>query len=205
MSYLQCCLLGKIRSGTIHPIVVLTIARRFGLPWLIQGAVESLARGNEPLARWCFNDEMLSRIRTVEVGVIAGMKEKLWAYREKMMEVPKAHHCDRCSANEKARNHCESAWDAHWFFKIQKYIIGRHSPTSDFTRIREIIQEATILGMDGDCRDKTVAAVTESGIWEMEMATIAEAVNLLMVDTAVIDSPDGVQDIERVHEIEQSA
>lgn len=141
----------------------------------------------------------------MEVGVIAAMKEQLWACREKMVEVPKAHHCNRCSANEQVRNHCESAWAAHWFFKIQKYIVGRHSSGSDFGRIREIIQGASILGMNSDCRDKTIAAVvSESGVWKMEADIVAEAVKLLMVDTAIIDGPDGVKDIERVYESEQS-
>jgi hypothetical protein len=198
-------LLGKIRSKAIHPIIVLTLARRFGLPWLIQEAVESLAKGDQPLVGWCLNDTTLREVQTVEVGVVAVMKERLWAYREKMVEVPRAHHCDKCSANEQARNHCESAWDAHWFFKIQKYIVGRHSSGSDFGRIRGIIQEASISGMNNDCRDETVAAIVKSGIWGMEMDIVAEAVKLLMVGTAVIDGPDGVKDIERVYEIEQSA
>lgn len=185
-------------------MIVLTLSRRFGLPWLIQEAVELLAKGDHPLVGWCLNDTMLGRVQAAEVGVVAAMKEQLWACREKMAEVPKAYHCDRCSASEQTRNHCESAWDTHWFFKIQKYIVGRHSSSSDFGRIRGIIQEALILGMDDDCRDKTVAAVLESGIWKMEVDIVAETVKLLMVEVAVIDGSDGVKDVERVYESEQS-
>jgi len=148
---------------------------------------------------------ILRQVQAVEVGVIAAMKEQLWACREKMVEVPKAHHCNRCLANEQARNHCESAWDTHWLFKIQKYIVGRHSSGSNFGTIKGIIQDTSILEMNSDCRDKTVAAVVlGSGIWRMEVNIVAEAVKLLMVDMAVIDGPDGVKDIERVYENEQS-
>jgi len=186
-------------------MVVIALARKFGLPWLIQEATESLARGDQPLAGWCSEGTVLKWILTAELGVIAAMKERLWTCREKMADVPKAHHCGRCLVDEQAKNLCESAWDAHWFFKIQKYIIGRHRSGSDFRRIKGIIQEASILGMNGDCRDRTVVAIVESGIWAMEADIIAEAAKLLMVNTAVIDGPDGVQDIERVYEVEPSA
>jgi hypothetical protein len=58
--------------------------------------------------------------------------------------------------------------------------------------------------MNGDCRNKTIAALVESGIWRMEVDIIAEAVTLLMVDTAVIDGSDGVKEIEQVYENERS-
>lgn len=203
LSYLQYSLLGKIRSKTIHPIVVLALSRRFGFPWFIKEAVESLARENRPLVEWCLNHTILKRVLTVEVAVIAAMKEQLWAFREKIAAAPKAYHCDSCSANEQAKNHCESAWDAHWFFKVQKYIIGRHSSSSDFNRIREVIRESSVLGMNVSCRGETVTAIIESGIWMMGTGIVEEAIKLLMVDAGVIDGSDGVKEIERVYENEQ--
>ena len=185
-------------------MVVVSLARKFGLPWLIQEAVELLARVDQPLAGWCSEVTILRWVLTVEIGVIAAMREQLWACREKMADVPKAHHCEGCSADEQAKNLCESAWDAHWFFKIQKYIVGRHHSSSDFGRIKGIIQEASVLGMSSGCRDKTVAVIVESGIWRVEVDIIAEAVKSLMVNMAVIDGPDEVQEIERVHEIKPS-
>jgi len=44
LSYLQFPPVGKDQIESIHPMLTLAIARRTGLPWLIQGAVESLAQ-----------------------------------------------------------------------------------------------------------------------------------------------------------------
>lgn len=203
LSYLQYSLLGKIRCRTIHPMVVLTLARRFGLPWFIQGAVESLAGGGQPLVGWCSNQAILGQVLPTEVALIASIKEQLWTFMEKMAAAPKASHCDSCSADEQMQNHCESAWDAHWFFKIQKYIIGRHSSSSDFTRIQGIVRETLVLGMNLACRDNTVKNIVESEIWGMEAEIVAGAVKLLMVDTGFVDGPDAVTEIERVYEDEQ--
>ena len=186
-------------------MTVLALSRRFGLPWFIQEAVESLARENQPLVEWCSNPTILRRVLAVEVAAIAAMKEQLWAFRERIAVAPKAYHCDSCSADEQAKNHCESAWDAHWFFKVQKYIVGRHSSSSDFNRIREIIQGTSILGMNTSCRDETVTTIVGSGVWTMGTDIVEGAVKLLMVDTGVIDGPDGVKEIERIYENEQPA
>ena len=108
LSYLQFHLQEKIKSGTIHPMVTLAIARRAGLPWLITGAVKSLAQGDQQIVDW-ISDDILRWATTTEVGVIAGMKEGLWRQRRMMAAVPNAHHTTKCSSDEQVKNHCESA------------------------------------------------------------------------------------------------
>lgn len=197
LSYLQFHLLEKIKSGTIHPMLTLAIARRAGLPWLIPSAVKSLAQGNRQIAEW-MSDSVLRWATAVEVGVIAGMKEGLWKQRWMMAAVPNAHHGAKCLSDEQVKNHCESTWAIHWLFKIQKYVVGKHSESSTFAEIKRIIQESPVLGMDGDCREKTVTSVAGSDLWKAEEDAIEAAIQGLMVEVALMDGPDGVKEIERI-------
>ena len=198
LSYLQFHLLEKIKSESIHPMLTLAIARRTGLPWLIQGAVESLAQSDRLMAGWCLEATILRWATTEELSKIARMKETLWQWRQKMAAVPSARHSNRCMSDEQGKNHCESAWSIHWLVKIQKYINGRHSSRSGFGEIKRVIRETGVLGMDGDCRDQTVTAVIGSELWAVEEKTVAEAVESLMVDAGLIDGQDGVKEIEKI-------
>lgn len=197
LSYLQFHLQEKIRSGTIHPMLTLAVARRAGLPWLIPSAVKSLAQGDQQITEW-ISDNVLQWATAAEVGVVAGMKEGLWRQRRMMAAVPNAHHTAKCSSDEQAKNHCESAWAIHWLFKIQKYVIGKYSGNSTFAAIKRIIQEAPVLGMDEGCREQTVMAVAGSDLWKVEDDTIEAAIQSLMVEVALIDGPDGVKEVERI-------
>ena len=199
LNYLQFHLREKVTSGTIHPMLTLAVARRVGLPWLISDAVGLLAQSDRLRAEWSLDYSILRWSTTEELSVIAKMKEALWKRRRMMAAVPNAHHCNRCSSNEQAKNHCESAWSIHWLFKIQKYIIGKHSDSSSFGAIKRIIEETPVLGMDGDCRKQTVTAVIGRELWRMEEEIVAEAVTSLMVRVALIDGQDGVKEIERIN------
>ena len=115
-----------------------------------------------------------------------------------MAAVPNAHHSVKCSSDEQVKNHCESTWAIHWLFKIQKYVVGKHSESSTFAEIKRIIQESPVLGMDSDCREQTTMAVAGSNLWKVEEDAIEAAIEGLMVEVALIDGPDGVREVERI-------
>jgi hypothetical protein len=179
-------------------MLTLVIARRAGLPWLIQGAVELLAENDRPIAEWCSNQSILRWATTEELSKVAKMKEMLWQSRQRMAAIPGVRHGGQCILNEQVKDHCKSVWSVHWLFKIQKHINGRHSGTTDFSGIRKVIQETAVVGMGGECKSQTVMAVIGSDVWKMEGGTISATVDSLMVDVALMDGPDGVQEIQRV-------
>ena len=175
----------KFKDGTIHPAVVLGVARQNGIPSLIQPAVEALASPAMSLSSWCSQEELLCYVGVFEVSAIARMKEQLYIARLSLLDVPQALHGKDCP---NATN-CRVAWESYWLMQVGKKIrrLLDDGISHELWFIRSEILRAQVDGMRQSCVAMTVDAVGGNKCWEAHKQIVDGATRYLMVVERVPD------------------
>lgn len=175
----------QFNSEKIHPAVILAVARKNGIPALIEPAVEALAA--IPLHGWCCDGEILRHVEVEELGVIARMKEKLHLIRLTLLDVPPAIHDDGCVN----RAGCTRAWELYWHMAVGRklrQLDGAISHRLWWIRSEDVVK-AQVLGMGLACLTGTVTRVGDNPCWFSEIRVIEGAVGHLMVSERIPDWP----------------
>jgi hypothetical protein len=165
----------------IHPAVVLGVARRFGIPDLIEPAVKLLARPDISLSSWSTNPDIICHTTVVEVGVIGRMKEKILLARFALCAVPPIVHSATCC--DKNRMTCSAAWRDFWMSIVVPRLLNLDGEVENLLwHIRtEHIAKADVPGMGDRCSEWTINDVVVNTGWRAELKIPEGAVNVLMV------------------------
>jgi hypothetical protein len=165
----------------IHPAVVLGVARRFGIPELIDPAVRLLARPDISFSSWSTDPKIVCHTTVVEVGTIGRMKEKILLARFALCRVPPTLHDPTC--HDKRRIGCSAFWHDFWTVSIVPRLLNLDGEVENLIWcIRtENIAKARVPGMGDRCLERTVDEVIENAGWRAETKIPDGATNALMV------------------------
>lgn len=168
----------------VHPVIVLAIARENGIPGLIKPAVEALAEPAVSLHSWCCNNDTLRYTTQVdEVSAIARMRERLYAARLSILDVPPAIHGKDCADV----GGCGMVWEHYWHTRVGKKIrrLFDGAVSNQLWFIRSDILRTQIPGMRQSCSTMTVEKVGAHSCWYVDRQIIDSAIEYLIVDERV--------------------
>jgi len=179
----------QFQGGKIHPAVALGVARRFGIPELIEPAVKALARPDIAFSTWSTDVNIVCHTTVVEVGTIGRMKEKLLLARFALCGVPPVLHEAICS--EKSRSRCSASWRGFWTSTVVPRLTNLDGEIENLLWwIRtDCITKACVQGMTDRCMERTVNEVIGNVGWRSEGKIPEGAVNLLMVPERIMLEP----------------
>lgn len=171
----------QFRVYKIHPAVVLSVCRRFGIPDLIEDAVKRLAKPDLTLSSWATDPQVTRYISITEIGTIARMKEKLLLARIALCAVPPVSHDDSCPA--KVHVACSAVWREFWMSKVVPKLCAVDGELdNELWWIRSgCVAKAEIQGMTDRCTELTVNDVIANPGWRAETKIADGAVEVLMV------------------------
>jgi hypothetical protein len=169
--------------------VVLGVARRFGIPDLIDPAVRLLARPDISLSSWSTDPDIIRHTTVVEIGVIGRMKEKILLARFALCAVPPIIHSGTCC--DKNRITCSAAWRDFWMSNVVPRLSNLDGEVENLLwSVRtECIAKANVSGMGDRCSEWTVNEVVVNTGWRAEMKIPEGAVNALMVPEHLMLEP----------------
>ena len=165
----------------IHPAVVLGVARRFGIPELIEPAVKLLARTDISLSSWSTDVNIVRHTTVVEVGTIGRMKEKTLLARFALCAVPPITHDAACY--DKNRIACSASWRDFWMSTVVPRLLKLDGELENqLWWIRtDCVAKAEIPGMGEKCIEWTVNDVIVNIGWRVETKIPEGAIDVLMV------------------------
>ncbi|KAF9642709.1 hypothetical protein BDM02DRAFT_3192807 [Thelephora ganbajun] len=177
--------------GQIHPAVVLGVARKNGIPDLIEPAVKALAKPSIPLASWCTSPGILHHVTLEDICKISRMKEKLWTARTALCKVPPIVH-DLASCLQDHRNICSGSWRQFWLLEVVPRLLELNDELD--SRLvwigTDLVAKAKVEGMARLCLANTVQKVVANAGWRAEIWIPEGAVESLMVPERMMLAPD---------------
>lgn len=184
-------------TSKIHPAVVLGVARRFGIPQLINRATEALARPEIPFSSWAKNPDVIRHVSIDELAIIGRMKEKILLARMALCTVPPVVHNYRCAGD--ARVACTAAWRGFWMGEVvPKLCTIDEKIGNQLWWIRcDSVEKAQISGMTGECREMTVDFAIDNAGWKSEdMIPRGAAMELMVPERDMLEPLLEVMDVE---------
>jgi len=175
-------------TKNIHPMIALAIARENGIPSLIKPAVEALAEPAISLHSWCCDNNILRYTTQVdEVSAIARMRERLYATRLSILDVPPVIHGKDCTDMAG----CRMVWEHYWYARVGKKIrrLFDGAVSNQLWFIRSDILRTQIPGMKQSCSTMTVENVEAHSCWYVDRKIIDSAIEYLIVDERVPNWP----------------
>jgi hypothetical protein len=165
----------------IHPAVALGVARRFGIPELIDPAVRLLARPDIPLSSWSTDPHIICQTTVTEVGIIGRMKEKVLLARFALCGIPPVTHSAMCY--DKHRIACSASWRDFWVSSVVPKLLNLENEVQNrLWCIRtDCVAKAQVPGMLDKCLEWTVGDVIENTGWQAETRIPDGAISLLIV------------------------
>ena len=169
------------KDGRIHPAVVLGLARKHGIPDLIEPSVKALARLDPQLSSWSTEEAIICHNTALELGIIGKMKEKILIARINLCLPPSPQHDNMvCKADDS--NTCCTYWKSYWQRTVVPRLLKVDGQVVDeLCIIKRKIENDTVTGMKEGCAKLTIIDIIRKPAWKAEKNIQAGAVQALMV------------------------
>jgi hypothetical protein len=173
------------RQSYIHPAIMISLARRHGVPEWIRPAVQQLR--NIPLSSLAaHHDPYVKSLMTLDTyEIIARLRERLLLKSVSLaIRPPDVSHVVHCINNDS----CYNAWHVAWVINIGTKLIH----PEDYFRpgideIKASLETLTVPTMTQGCLLDTLSDLRASNAWDFEARAIDKAVELLMVPAVSLD------------------
>jgi len=168
----------------IHPMILLSLGRRHGIPEWIGPSVKQLA--DMPLSSLSANQEVLS-FMTMDIHlVIARLREKLQTKRLYLaLRAPDVFHTKECTDNKA----CSNAWDSMWLNTVGRKVLHPDLFRPTWLEVKACAENLLVPTMCRSCFSRVSSTVREINIWAIEEQIVQKAVDKLMVPVADIALP----------------
>lgn len=169
------------KEGCIHPAVVLGLARRYGIPQLIEPSVKALAKLDIQFSSWSTDQDIICHNTAIELGAIGKMKEKILIMRIGLCSPPKPIH-DNTVCGQEDHNTCDTFWRIYWQHSIVPKLLKVDGQVVDeLWAIQAKLNKDMVPGMKEKCAKLTIVATGAKPAWNAEANIQAGATQLLMV------------------------
>lgn len=176
-------------DGRLHPAIILGLARRHGIPSLIEPAVRLLARPDRPLFTWASEEAITRHTSVPDIGTIGHMKEKLLLARMRLCSPPAALH-DAETCRPSGRTACSGAWEGFWSATVATKLLKQDGHReNELWSIRDALSDAAISGMREKCILLTKDDVIGKSAWNAEKNIPDGAIRQLMVEEHMMLDP----------------
>lgn len=169
------------KEGRIHPAVVLGLARKYGIPELIEPSVKALGKLDIQFSSWSTDQDIICHNTVIELGVIGKMKEKILITRMSLCSPPSPIH-DKTVCRPDDHSTCATFWRTYWQRSITPKLLRVDGQVADeLWAIKTKLETEMAPGMKEGCARLTVEIISGKPAWNAERNIQAGATDLLMV------------------------